>query len=99
MTDVEEFHEGTLQFLIASVGLGTEDVNRLKEANDNGKTMRTLTATNSLILSVYTPRSAVQWYRQPNPDLAGKSAADLLRSSDPERVTKVFLAAYKKVGN
>ena len=57
-----------------------------------------LIATESLLLSSYTPASAGAWFKHPNPGLGGMSPAHLLAKSGPSALGDVLRAAAARVG-
>lgn len=57
-----------------------------------------LIATESLLLSSYSPASAGAWFKHPNPGLGGMSPAHLLVHNGPSALGDILRAAAARVG-
>ena len=80
----------TLEGILAGRGAPDGEPSRRIEA---------LAATQSLLLSGYTPDSAVRWMTEEPITGDGMAAADVLRSGSPEALGVVLHAAYGRMAS
>lgn len=61
--------------------------------------MNAIVATQSLLLSGYTPESAVRWMLEEPITDEGETAVDLLRGGRPEAIGMVLHGAYERMAS
>lgn len=54
-------------------------------------------ATQSLLLSGYSPDAMEAWYREPSPMLDGRSPLDRMNDGDPSANGDILAAAYARI--
>lgn len=58
-----------------------------------------LAATQSMLLSAYTPTGAATWFKSPCPFLGGRIPAEILVSDDHAAIATVLRAAVERVSH